>query len=61
MIKRVFRQCTREPMTCIAAILFTAVLAVILCFLHRSQLEEQKNFENIYAIKFHEKVGGEVG
>lgn len=48
MIQRVFRRCTREPMTCIAAILFTAVLTVILCFLHRSQLVEQKNFEKTY-------------
>lgn len=48
MIQRVFRRCTREPMTCIAAILFTAILAVILCFLHQSQIEEQKNFEKTY-------------
>lgn len=48
MIKRVLRHSMREPIPCVAAILFTAILAVILCFLHQSQKEEQKNYENTY-------------
>lgn len=48
MIKRVFRRFTREPMTCIAAILFTAILTVILCFLHRSHEEEMQDLTNTY-------------
>lgn len=48
MIKRVFRRAVRQPLTCIAAILFVAILAVILCFLHRSQLEELENFQKTY-------------
>lgn len=48
MIKRVFRRFTREPMTCLAAILFTAILTVILCFLHRSHEEEMQDLTNTY-------------
>lgn len=48
MIKRVLRRSIREPIPCIAAVLFTAILTVILCFLHRSQMEEQQNFDNTY-------------
>lgn len=48
MIKRVIRRGMREPLPCIATVLLSAVLAVILCFLHQSQKEEQQNFENTY-------------
>ena len=48
MIKRVLRRCTREPLTCLAATLFTAILAVILCFLHLSQEEEMQDLTNTY-------------
>lgn len=48
MIKRVFRRAIRQPLPCIGAILFVAILAVILCFLHRSQKEEQQALVNTY-------------
>lgn len=48
MIKRVFRRCAREPLTCLAAVLFAAILTVILCFLHRSQKEEQQDLIDTY-------------
>ena len=48
MIKRVLRRCTREPLTCLAATLFTAILAVILCFLHKAQEEEMQDLTNTY-------------
>lgn len=48
MIKRVFRRCKREPLTCLAVILFTAILTVILCFLHVSQEEEMQDLTDTY-------------
>lgn len=48
MIHRVLRRCVRQPLTCLAAILFTAILTVILCFLHLSQEEEMQNLTNTY-------------
>lgn len=48
MIQRFLRRSMREPMPCIAVILFTAILTVILCFLHQSLLDEQKSIENTY-------------
>lgn len=48
MIKRVFRRCVREPLTCLAAILFTAILSLILCFLHVSQEEEMQDLTDTY-------------
>ena len=48
MIKRILRRSAREPITCIAAILFAAILTVILCYLHQSQKTEQQNYENTF-------------
>lgn len=48
MIKRILRRSAREPITCIAAILFAAILTVILCYLHQSQKAEQQNYENTF-------------
>ena len=48
MIKRVCRRCMREPLTCLAAVLFTAILTVILCFLHLSQEEEMQDLTDTY-------------
>ena len=48
MIQRILRRGARGPLPCIAAILFVAVLTVILCFLHRSQTEEQQHLKNTY-------------
>ena len=48
MIRSALRRCGREPIPFVAVFLFTAILTVILCFLHRSQTEEQANFQNIY-------------
>lgn len=49
MIKRIYRRVTREPVICIAAILFAVTLSLILCYLRQSGQEEQKNYE----ITFH--------
>lgn len=48
MIKRILRHSVREPITCIAVILFAAILAVILCYLHQSQKAEQLNYESAF-------------
>lgn len=48
MIKRVLRRSIREPITCIAVIVFAVILAVILCYLHRSQKAEQQNYVNTF-------------
>ena len=48
MINRVLRRCVRQPLTCLAAILFTAILSLILCFLHTSQEEELQNLTDTY-------------
>jgi len=48
MIKQILRRSAREPITCIAAILFAAILTVILCYLHQSQKAEQQNYENTF-------------
>lgn len=48
MIKRILRRCTRQPLTYIAVILFTAILTVILCFLHCNQKQEQQNYESTF-------------
>lgn len=48
MIKRILRRSARKPITCITTILFTAILTVILCYLHQSQKEEQQNFDNTF-------------
>lgn len=48
MIKRILRRSIREPITCIAAILFAVILAVILCYLHQSQKAEQQNYESTF-------------
>lgn len=48
MLKRVFRRCTRAPLTCIAVILFVATLSVILCFLQKSQEEELQHLKDTY-------------
>lgn len=48
MIRRILRRSIREPITCIVAILFSAILAVILCYLHQSQKAEQQNYERTF-------------
>ena len=48
MINRILRRCTRKPLTCLAVILFVAVLTVILCFLNRSQEEEMQHLKDTY-------------
>lgn len=49
MLKRIFRRNTRQPLSNIAVILFAAVLAVVMCFLHSAAEAEQKSFEQTYA------------
>ena len=48
MLKRVLRRCVREPLTSLAAILFVAILSLIICFLHTSQEEELQNLTDTY-------------
>lgn len=48
MIKRILKRSIREPITCIAVILFAASFAVILCYLHQSQKAEQENYESTF-------------
>lgn len=48
MIKRFFRRSARAPLPRMAAILFAAVLTLILCYLHRSQVTEQQHYESTF-------------
>ena len=48
MLKRVLRRCVREPLTSLAAMLFVAILSLIICFLHTSQEEELQDLTNTY-------------
>ncbi len=48
MIKRILRRFVRTPLTCAAAILFVAILSLILCVLHKSQEKEMQDLQNTY-------------
>ena len=49
MIKRIIRNNMRRPLYSVAVLLFAAVLAVVLCYLYQSGVEEQASFEDSYA------------
>ena len=49
MLRRIIRRCSRQPLAAVAVMLFAAVLAVVLCHLHRSGIEEQRSFDKSYA------------
>ena len=49
MIKRIIRNNMRRPLYSVAVLLFAAVLAVVLCYLYQSGVEEQESFEASYA------------
>lgn len=49
MIKRIIRNNLRRPLYSLAVILFAAVLAVVLCYLHKAGEEELRSFEETYA------------
>ncbi len=48
MIRRILRRSIREPITCIAVVLFVGVLTGILCYLHQSQKAEQLDYESTF-------------
>lgn len=49
MRNRVLKHIKREPIPCIGVILFTAILSLILCFLHQSQQKEMEDYRKAYA------------
>ncbi len=49
MLKRIVRNNLRRPAYSLLIVLFAAVMTVVLCWLHKSSVEEQKNFESTYA------------
>lgn len=48
MIRRIFRRVTREPLPCLAVLLFAAILTVILCYLHQAQRAEQESYDRTF-------------
>ena len=48
MFNRIFRRFTRAPLTCMATVLFVAILSLILCFLHTAQEKELQNLTDTY-------------
>ncbi len=48
MIRRILRRGIREPITCIAVVLFAGILTGILCYLHQSQKAEQLDYESTF-------------
>lgn len=49
MLKRMLKRNMRQPLPALAVILFSAVLSVVLCHLHRAGEEELRSFEEAFA------------
>lgn len=49
MLRNIIRRCVRQPLTTLAVLLFSAVLAVSLCHLHQSGQAELQSYELTYA------------
>lgn len=49
MLKRLYRNITRHVSSSLVAVLFAAVLTLVLCHLEITAAEEQRSFENAYA------------
>lgn len=48
MIRRIFTRCKRAPLIGLALLLLSAIFTVMLCELHRAQIEEQRHFDETY-------------
>ena len=49
MLNRIIRHIRREPVPALAVLLFTAVMSVLLCTLHRNRLREQEDYQHAFS------------